>query len=74
MLVEFNQRILPIDLAIAREARKLEDATIARGANPGLADVTAHLNGLSVLTANTRHFAILDVPYLNPFTECASEA
>lgn len=78
LLVEFNQRILPIDLAIAREAGKLEDATIARGANPGLADVliaaTARLNGLSVLTGNTRHFAILEVPYLNPFTERASEA
>ncbi|SIT57502.1 Ribonuclease VapC (fragment) [Mesorhizobium prunaredense] len=32
------------------------------------------MNGLSVLTADTRHFAILDVPYLNPFTERASEA
>ncbi|MER8476985.1 type II toxin-antitoxin system VapC family toxin [Mesorhizobium sp. M1163] len=77
LLLEFNQRILPIDLAIAREAGKLEDATIARGANPGLADVliaaTARLHGLSVLTANTRHFAILDVPYLNPFTERVSK-
>lgn len=77
LLLEFNQRILPIDLAIAREAGKLEDATIARGANPGLADIliaaTARLHGLSVLTANTRHFAILDVPYLNPFTERVSK-
>ncbi|WP_352801978.1 hypothetical protein [Mesorhizobium sp. M0909] len=50
---------------------------MARGANPGLADVliaaTARLHGLSVLTANTRHFAILDVPYLNPFTEGISK-
>ncbi|MEI8697683.1 MAG: type II toxin-antitoxin system VapC family toxin [Mesorhizobium sp.] len=73
LLIEFDQRILPVDVAIAREAGRLEDATIARGVNPGLADVliaaTARLNGLSVLTANVRHFAILDVPYLNPFAE-----
>ncbi|MEP6566533.1 MAG: type II toxin-antitoxin system VapC family toxin [Mesorhizobium sp.] len=73
LLPEFDQRILPVNTAIAREAGRLEDATIARGFNPGLADVliaaTARLNGLSVLTANVRHFAVLDVPYLNPFAE-----
>jgi predicted nucleic acid-binding protein len=73
LLTEFDQRILPVNMAIAREAGRLEDATIARGFNPGLADVliaaTARLNGLSVLTANVRHFAVLDVPYLNPFAE-----
>ncbi|MER9869026.1 PIN domain-containing protein [Mesorhizobium sp. M0136] len=77
VILEVERGILPIDLAIVREAGKLEDATIARGANPGLADVliaaTARLHGLSVLTANTRHFAILDVPYLNPFTEGVSK-
>ena len=73
LLLEFDQRIFAIDVAISREAGRLEDATIARGFNPGLADVliaaTARLNGLSVLTANFRHFAVLDVPYLNPFAE-----
>lgn len=73
LLAEFDQRILPVDTAIAREAGKLEDAALARGFNPGLADIliaaTARLNGLSVLTANVRHFAVLDVPYLDPFAE-----
>ncbi|TGQ43936.1 MULTISPECIES: type II toxin-antitoxin system VapC family toxin [unclassified Mesorhizobium] len=73
LVIEFNQRILPVDAAVAREAGRLEDATIARGFSPGLADVviaaTARLNDLSVLTANIRHFAALDVPYLNPFAE-----
>ena len=73
LLLEFDQRIFTIDVATAREAGRLEDATIARGFNPGLADIliaaTARLNGLSVLTANVRHFAVLDVPHLNPFAE-----
>ncbi|TIR19905.1 MAG: type II toxin-antitoxin system VapC family toxin [Mesorhizobium sp.] len=73
LLTEFDQRILPVDVTIARDAGKLEDAAIAKGFNPGLADVviasTARVNGMSVLTANVRHFAILDVPYLNPFAE-----
>lgn len=73
LLTEFDQRILPVDVAIARDAGKLEDAAIAKGFSPGLADImiasTARLNGMSVLTANVRHFAILDVPHLNPFTE-----
>lgn len=73
LLVEFEKRIFSIDTAIAMEAGRMEDAAIARGRSPGLADVliaaTARLNGLSVLTANVRHFAVLDVPYLNPFSE-----
>ncbi|PBC10714.1 type II toxin-antitoxin system VapC family toxin [Mesorhizobium sp. WSM3859] len=76
LLTEFDQRILAVDVTIAREAGKLEDAAIAKGFNPGLADVviasTARVNGMSVLTANIRHFAILDVPYLNPFAEGGS--
>lgn len=78
LLTEFDQRILPVDVTVAREAGHLEDAAIARGRNPGLADVliaaTARLNSLSVLTANVRHFAALDVPYLNPFAEGGPKA
>jgi len=73
LVIDFDQRIIPVDAAVAREAGRLEDATIGRGFNPGLADVliaaTARLNDLSVLTANVRHFATLGVPYLNPFSE-----
>jgi len=73
LVIDFDQRIIPVDAAVAREAGRLEDATIGRGFNPGLADVliaaTARLNDLSVLTANVRHFATLAVPYLNPFSE-----
>lgn len=75
LLNEFDERIISVDRAIAREAGRMEDAAIARGRSPGLADVligaTARLNSLSVLTANERHFEILEVPYLNPFASKA---
>jgi len=78
LLNEFDQRILPVDVAIAREAGRLEEAVVAKGFSPGLADVliaaTARLNGLAVLTANIRHFAMLDVPHMNPFAEIGPEA
>ncbi len=73
LVIEFGQRIVPVDAVVAREAGRLEDVTIGRGFSPGLADVliaaTARLNDFTVLTANVRHFAALDVPYLNPFAE-----
>jgi len=73
LLVEFEQRILAVDRLVAKEAGRLEDAAIAVGRNPGLADVlvaaTARLHDLSVLTANARHFAVLNVLYFNPLTE-----
>lgn len=51
----------------------MEDAAIARGRSPGLADIliaaTAQVRGLTVLTANVRHFEVLETPYLNPFEQ-----
>jgi toxin FitB len=73
MLIDFDERILSVDREVAKEAGRLEDAAIALGRNPGLADVliaaTARLHGLSVLTANTRHFAVLNVPHFNPLSD-----
>jgi predicted nucleic acid-binding protein len=69
-LVQFDSRILPIDAPTAREAGELADRAAGRGRDPGLADVliaaTARLNDFGVLTANTRHFAVLEVPHFNP--------
>ncbi len=69
-LNEFEQRILPVDAATAREAGQLADRVSARGHDPGLADIlvaaTARVNGLDVLTVNTRHFAMLEVEHFNP--------
>lgn len=73
LLAEFDQRVLPVDRLIAKEAGRLEDVAIALGRSPGLADAliaaTARMHDLSVLTANSRHFQILGVPHLNPLAE-----
>ena len=63
---EFDDRILPITLPIARAWGKL-------GApNPiptvdGLLAATAHVHGLILATRDTRHLATLDVEWVNPF-------
>ena len=76
LLTEFGERILPIDAAVARQAGEMEDAAIALGRDPGLPDVliaaTAQQHGLTVLTANVRHFAALGVPHLNPLAPGAA--
>lgn len=73
VLRQFDDRILPVTTQIARLAGTLEDDMIARGRNPGLADIliaaTATSHGLTVLTANVRHFSSLGVPHINPFAD-----
>lgn len=73
LLTEFDDRIIDVDAAGARDAGQLEDALTAIGCNPGLADVliaaAARRQALTVLTVNTRHFVESRVSYLNPFVE-----
>lgn len=73
ILVEFGDQVLPPTTGIARLAGNLEDQMIAKGRNPGIADIliasTALFHGLTVLTANARHFSALGVPYINPFAD-----
>jgi hypothetical protein len=67
----YGDRILPFDLAAARIAGALSDVARSRGSTPGFADIaiaaTAHCRGLTLLTRNTRHFAPLGLPAVNPF-------
>jgi predicted nucleic acid-binding protein len=64
----YGPRILPFDIDEARHAGAILDR--ARSHDPGFEDIaiaaTAAAHGLTVLTANERHFAPLGVPYLNP--------
>ena len=73
LVLQFGQRILPVDTRVARLAGELDDRAIAKGKSPGLADVliaaTAMANQLSVLTSNARHFALLDIRHFDPFVE-----
>lgn len=61
-------RILPFDIEAARAAGAILDR--ARAHDPGFEDIaiaaTAAAHGLTVLTANERHFAPLGVPSANP--------
>lgn len=71
----YGERVLPIDLAVALEAGILEDEAVEAGCSPGLADIlvaaTARAHGLTVLTANARHFQALGVAVVNPFDPAA---
>lgn len=62
---QFADRILPMDVVVARIAGALEDEATSRGRSPGLGDViiaaTARAYGLTVVTENLRHFEVLDV-------------
>ncbi len=64
-------RILAFGTDEAREAGAIIDR--ARAHNPGFEDIaiaaTAATHGMTVLTANSRHFAPLGVPVANPLKE-----
>ena len=70
----YSDRILLLDIAAAREAGNIADA--ARAHAPGYADIAiaaiARVHGLTVLTANLRHFEPLGVPVANPFVALPS--
>ncbi|SDP85414.1 hypothetical protein SAMN05428967_3869 [Phyllobacterium sp. YR620] len=65
----YANRLLAFDLAAAHVAGTILD--YARAHAPGFEDIaiaaTAKLHGLTVLTANERHFAPLGVVVINPF-------
>ncbi|SFK20868.1 hypothetical protein SAMN04488498_103382 [Mesorhizobium albiziae] len=73
LLVDFREQTLSVDTEIARLAGEIEDAAIARGRNPGLADIlnaaTALTHDLTVVTSNMRHFEPLGVRHLDPFKD-----
>ncbi len=64
-------RVLPIDLGVARRIGGLADHARGQGHDPGPADVaiaaTAAARGYTVLTRNLRHFAPLAVQAFDPY-------
>ena len=67
----YADRILALDLAAAEETGRLMDRARAAGTDPGFEDVaiaaTGKVNGLTLLTRNTKDFAALGVAHQNPF-------
>ena len=72
----YSGRILAFGIEEARHAGAILDR--ARAHDPGFEDIaiaaTAAVRGLTILTANERHFAPLGVPLANPLKQLPSES
>jgi predicted nucleic acid-binding protein len=71
LLVQFVDRVLPVDLAVARAAAVITDRNHESGLSTGIADTliaaTALANGKTLLTRNIRHFGAAGVAVIDPF-------
>ena len=67
----YGERVLPLDVSVARLAEELTDKARAAGHLPDSADVaiaaTAGHHGMTTLTRNLRPFTPLDIPAIDPF-------
>ncbi len=67
----YGERVLPMDVDVARVAGELSDRARAAGRPPGFEDIiiaaTAAHHGLTLLTRNTKHFEPLGVAFHDPF-------
>jgi predicted nucleic acid-binding protein len=67
-----GSRTLPLTSSVALEAGRLLDRAIGAGVDPGFEDAaiaaTAVVHGLTVVTANTRHFETFGVTCVPPPT------
>jgi toxin FitB len=66
----YQSRTLPLASVAALETGRMLDRAIAAGSAPGFEDAaiaaTAKLNGLTVVTANERHFRHFGVDFISP--------
>ena len=70
-VLELHQsRTLPVASRVALETGRMLDRAIGAGADPGFEDAaiaaTAAVHGLTVVTANERHFKHFGVPFTSP--------
>ncbi|MEO9130041.1 MAG: type II toxin-antitoxin system VapC family toxin [Sphingomonas sp.] len=68
VMAEYGERILPVDLAVARHAAALH-VPDRRPENDALIAATALAHGLTLVTRNTADFAPMGVPLLNPWDQ-----
>ncbi len=66
----YDDRILPITVAVAALSGQLEASAIASGHSPGMADAliagSAKSQGLTIVTHNLKHFLHFDVAATSP--------
>lgn len=67
LLMVYADRLLPVSVSIARQWGKLSVEAGNAGADILIA-ATAREHNLTVVTRNTRHFSLTDVPVYNPWT------
>ena len=66
VLTEFDGRILPVDIAVARRCARLH-VPDPRAERDALIAATALVHGMTVVTRNTADFAATGVALLNPW-------
>lgn len=70
VLENFGPNILPVDVEVAKQAGTMLDAAVAKGRDPGVADIliaaTAQAHDLLLLTRNVRHFEPLGISVHDP--------
>jgi hypothetical protein len=68
----YGDRVLPLDIKAAKATGQFFDLARGQGHAPGFADLaiagTAWAYGLTLLTRNVRHFTMLPVLVVDPFT------
>lgn len=76
ILTIYGERVLSLDLKVARVASTLADREIARGRHPGLPEVliaaTCVTHDLVLLSRNRRHFEPLGIDAVDPFERLPS--
>lgn len=67
----YANRMLSVDVEVARLTGRLLDRAYGRGWDPGYEDAaiaaTAIARGFTVITRNIRHFQTMDAPCVNPY-------
>lgn len=71
LLRSYGDRLLPVDVGIARRWGRLSAELVHDGSDLLIA-ATALEHGLTVVTRNLRHFTSTGVPTLNPWSEATS--
>ncbi len=70
LVAAYDDKIIPVDTAVAALAGQLEAKAIAAGHDPGMADATiagiAKAHDVIVVTRNTRHFQVFRIRALSP--------
>jgi toxin FitB len=73
LILRFDDRILPVDLDVTERWATLAESQRAAGRTADMTDeliaATAHVNGLTIVTRNVRHFEHTGCRVLSPWSK-----